>query len=726
MILNCCKRDILKFYLLVICACILKLPVNAQTKTIDSLKKVLLNAKDTQQVNILNKIAELYFLQTQNAYDSNLIRSKEFADKALQSSKHLHYTKGTGIALFNAGKIAGYTSGNYNHSVALLKEAITFLRKADDVKTLGYCLRIAAETIHELGDNQQAILYYDSAFTIFQKIKDTSGLIQCLEWKGHSYFDMGDYRNAYQYGQLAYELAQKTKDTLAQMLTADYLANIFLGASMPETVLEYMRIITRFYPKIYIQKTVSSWEQYWGLIKTGEAYLQLREVDSAMLVAQVTNFYPGDPDLDTFLGNLFIAKNEYNKALTYFKDGFEISSKSDHPISVARNANGLSRVYFVEKKFDSALYYGNKAAQAASSIHALLEWKNAVSTLTDIYDKTRNYTKAYHFSQLYKSISDSLAPEEYKRKLALIEIQHELENQKQHAQLLAKENQLQTQQNTFEKDRTKRIQLIAIIIISAATLIMAMIFINIRLKRKRDALQKKQLQQELEMQTADSKRAEADFKVRSFELEAQALRAQMNPHFIFNCLNSINRFIINNDAEKAADYLTKFAKLIRIVLEQSGKSFVPLEDELKCLQLYMDLEALRFEIPFKYEINCNGTDTSAVMIPTLLIQPFVENSIWHGLQGKKDDGKIIIDLQLNDNLLLCKICDNGVGISKANIENGKTNGKKSLGIKLTQNRLQLINSSKQKEAEVIVEDLKDNEGANQGTCVHIKIPVAYI
>ena len=98
----------------------------------------------------------------------------------------------------------------------------------------------------------------------------------------------------------------------------------------------------------------------------------------------------------------------------------------------------------------------------------------------------------------------------------------------------------------------------------------------------------------------------------------QALRAQMNPHFIFNCLNSINRFIIANNAAKAADHLTKFAKLIRIVLQQSGKPFIPIEDELFCLQLYMDLEALRFEIPFRYEINTDEINTSSVMIPSVI------------------------------------------------------------------------------------------------------------
>ena len=230
----------------------------------------------------------------------------------------------------------------------------------------------------------------------------------------------------------------------------------------------------------------------------------------------------------------------------------------------------------------------------------------------------------------------------------------------------------------------------------------------------------------LQLERSEKERQLAEQKQQSAELKIQALRAQMNPHFIFNCLNSINRFILTNEATKAADHLTKFAKLIRIVLQQSSKPLIPLEDELYCLQLYMDLEALRFEIPFYYEINCNGIDTSSVMIPSLLIQPFVENAIWHGLHPKENEnGRINIDLSLRNEILHCSICDNGVGRkSSTEFKEDSGNWKKSLGIKLTQHRLQLFESSlKPEEAEIVINDMVNEAGQSAGTCVHIKIPV---
>ncbi|MEO8416383.1 MAG: tetratricopeptide repeat protein, partial [Ginsengibacter sp.] len=673
-------------------------------------------------VNILNGISELYFQRATNRYDSNLLISREFANNALQLSKQIHYTKGTGIAFFNAGNVLSYKEDLHN-AIVLFTEAIPFFKEINDNKMLGMCLEIIADCIHELGNNQQAIKYYDSSLTVFQKIKDTSGLILNLEWKGHSYFDMGDYKNGYKYGKDASELAQKTGDTIAQIHTASHLANLFLGAGIPETALEYMRIITHFYPNIYKTKKVSSWQTWWGLLKAGEAYIQLGEIDSAMQVAQITGFDLGDTDQDLFLGHLYNARHEYNKALPYCSNGLQMSERSGHKITLARHANELSRVYILIKKYDSALHYANKALRAAKSIHALLEMKNALGNLADIYDRTKDYTKAYHFTQLYKSLSDSLAPEEYKRKLALVQIQRQLENQQQQAQLLVTENKLQLQRNAFEKARARRIQIMVIIIIGATALVFAAVIINLRLKRKKDQLQKKQLQQELELQAAESKRLEADFAVRLMELEMLALRAQMNPHFIFNCLSSINRFILINNTEAASSYLTKFSRLIRMALQHSEKSMITLEKELEMLRHYLDLERLRFKNVFDYSITfINTIDTTAIFIPPLILQPFAENAIWHGLMHKRGSGHLDIALSIEGKILTGIITDNGIGRTEAALLNSKNAEKeKSMGVQITVERLALLNKTTDQKSFFDVEDIIDKEGNTSGTKVELKI-----
>jgi LytS/YehU family sensor histidine kinase len=186
----------------------------------------------------------------------------------------------------------------------------------------------------------------------------------------------------------------------------------------------------------------------------------------------------------------------------------------------------------------------------------------------------------------------------------------------------------------------------------------------------------------------------ANLRHKTGELEMQALRAQMNPHFIFNCLSSINHFILKNESEMASDYLTKFSRLIRMVLNNSKNPLINLEEELEMLRLYMDLERLRFNNTFDYSINFyNHFDISSIFIPPLLLQPFAENAIWHGLMNKKEQGLMEVAFELDNGMLNCYIIDNGIGRKNAETLKSKSAEKqKSMGMQITAERLALFNS----------------------------------
>jgi ligand-binding sensor domain-containing protein/putative methionine-R-sulfoxide reductase with GAF domain len=210
------------------------------------------------------------------------------------------------------------------------------------------------------------------------------------------------------------------------------------------------------------------------------------------------------------------------------------------------------------------------------------------------------------------------------------------------------------------------------------------------------------------------------------EVEMQALRAQMNPHFIFNCLNSINRYIVKSDQTTASLYLTKFAKLIRLILDNSNSKNVILTNELEALKLYIEMEALRFDKKFTYEIKVEsnlGTDT--VELPPLIIQPYVENAIWHGLLHKESNGHLSVRVSMTgDSMLQCIIEDNGIGREKAKTLKSKTaTSRKSLGMQLTENRLSLLNKHAELNASVEIIDLQDEGSEAGGTKVILKIPV---
>ena len=201
----------------------------------------------------------------------------------------------------------------------------------------------------------------------------------------------------------------------------------------------------------------------------------------------------------------------------------------------------------------------------------------------------------------------------------------------------------------------------------------------------------------------ESERARATFEQQAALLEMQALRAQMNPHFIFNCLNSVNRFILRNDAEAASDYLTKFSRLIRMVLNNSKKTMISLEDELECLRLYIQMEQLRFRSSFFYSVNIDeNVNPDEMMVPPLVLQPFVENAIWHGLMNLPDQqsaesekGKITIDISVENGKVKYCVQDNGVGRKKAAELNAGKEKRQSLGLHITKERIKFFGNGDQ-------------------------------
>jgi putative methionine-R-sulfoxide reductase with GAF domain len=217
-----------------------------------------------------------------------------------------------------------------------------------------------------------------------------------------------------------------------------------------------------------------------------------------------------------------------------------------------------------------------------------------------------------------------------------------------------------------------------------------------------------------------------DTQQKMAEVEMQALRAQMNPHFIFNCLNSINRYIVKSDQATASLYLTRFAKLIRLILDNSNNKNVILSNELEALRLYIEMEALRFDKKFTYRIILeDGVNADSIEVPPLIIQPYVENAIWHGLLHKETEGSLTITVSIiSETMIRCEIEDDGIGRDRARELKSKSSvTRKSLGIKLTESRLSLLNRYAASTAGVDIIDLKDPESQAEGTKVILRIPI---
>jgi hypothetical protein len=278
---------------------------------------------------------------------------------------------------------------------------------------------------------------------------------------------------------------------------------------------------------------------------------------------------------------------------------------------------------------------------------------------------------------------------------------------------ILKSTQVKSLSQENELNKLKQRQLLIYGIAGLTTLLFAGLYLFNRNRAKQA-----QLKVELEKKEAEFQRSLADVSM-------SALRSQMNPHFIFNCLNSIKLYTTQNDTVAASNYLTKFSKLIRMALENSRSETVTLDAELESLELYIQMEAMRFKEKLKYSIAIDkNVDSSFIEIPPMLLQPYVENAIWHGLMHREDGGRIDISVRVvpNEHTLAITIKDNGVGREKAAQLKSKTaTAHKSFGTKVTGERLNLINQIYKTGASVTIEDLTSN-GEVTGTLVTIKIP----
>jgi hypothetical protein len=330
------------------------------------------------------------------------------------------------------------------------------------------------------------------------------------------------------------------------------------------------------------------------------------------------------------------------------------------------------------------------------------EWQSdAWQTLSEIYQKQKRYGLSLDAYKQYISFRDSVSNEEKKSELTRMDLKFEYEKK----EALVKAGQ--DKKETLAAAALNRQRLIRNAILGAVFILVLTAFGGFNLyKKKRDA---------------EERRKEAEFNTLAAETEMKALRLQMNPHFIFNTLNSIGDFISKHDTKSADDYLAKFSKVMRLTLEHSEQKEISLEDDLKMLELYLQLESRRLDQKFMYSISVDDDiDIVNTLVPPMMLQPFVENSIWHGIANKDGSGSINIRVAKGDDMIHCIVEDNGVGRKHTTglYNDNMVKTKKSFGIKITKARIDILNRGKKSKGGIVLYDMQE------GTRVEIKLPYA--
>jgi len=461
----------------------------------------------------------------------------------------------------------------------------------------------------------------------------------------------------------------------------------------------------------------------FAMWQLGKAYSRLGHYDSALhYLKQVLVKNPRDHIALNIIGEVHLARGEFGVSLRHLLKSLSLMEQN-HQKSKAyvQTLHLISKVYSAQQQYVKALSYAQRSLIISRQTGTREESLAISQTLSEIYAGMQDYAKAFQHQQSYISLKDSVTSEKYIQRLAVLEAELELSKKQVHIEALTQEQQLQQQ----ELKREANFRNFILAGLGLALLLGFAIVRNIRLKHKAEHLQKERLESDLKLEKLEKEQKEAAFKSRMAELEMIALRTQMSPHFIFNCLNSINRYILKNQPEEASDYLTKFSQLIRLILQNSQSKTVALDRELEALRLYLEMEVSRFEGRFEYQIVIDpGLVVEDVEVPPLIIQPYVENAIWHGLMHKQEKGHVWIELHLNQEMLYCQVTDDGVGRNRAGeIKSKSVSKNKSLGMQITAHRLELINTLHEKSTTVEITDLIDSYGHACGTRVLLKIPV---
>jgi len=421
------------------------------------------------------------------------------------------------------------------------------------------------------------------------------------------------------------------------------------------------------------------------------------------------------------LGMPFALRAEENYILSQFYLGFgKLQAKTHQPDSVvyyftramdlAKVDNDLGnqlQVYLAEVEYYKHLPSTKKiqlltaALGLAKQLSNLEGISNASKELSSVYDELNNKDSSLYFYRIHRSAADSVFSINNTRNVIIKESEWMIKRQEIENRHLKELAEVQRREITF-----KNILLILGIIAFLLTIAIAF-FINRSIESKK-------------------RREESSFKQKISETQMQALQAQMNPHFIFNSLNSIENFMMKNDKRMAMDYLSKFSMLMRMILDSSRNELVPFDKDMEALQLYVELEQLRFNNKFTYQaIVSPALQQGDYSVPPLLIQPYVENAIVHGLSpSDRTDLKLIVAATLEDDYIVYTIQDNGIGREKsATYKEQNKPSHKSMGMQITLERINIHNQKRQSKGEVAITDLFDEEGKAAGTKVQVRLKI---
>jgi tetratricopeptide (TPR) repeat protein len=630
--------------------------LRGSSQDLNSFRKII-SEKNPHDTSYVLALTEIAYRLIAAKPDSSLY----YANQANRISKEINYLKGMGRATRVLGIYYGM-NGDFDKALQSCQEALQFSQDAEDLIGLANCYGNIGIIYRNQGNYAKSLDFQFKCLKVKEEMKDSLGLGLSYNNIGNLFYDQRDYEKALEYFQKSIDVLKSINAKSGITTALNNMTLVFIEIESFEKAMHYQTESIQIQIDMNDQFGLTHSYNQLALIN-----IRLRQFDNVMpfiekglMIARRIKSEARYADLLTVKATYFNSTGNFQKAYVY----------ADSALAIARKIGSLVQVQFsIEQKY------------VASSQLGL--YKEALN----------NYEQFIH-------LRDSLANQENVRLILSKEFQGKEEKLK-----------IGQEKNEIQLASERRVKTIFISGFSIVLILAIVIFIGYRIRTK--------LNTKLSLQNEEIKSQNELIEQINKELQARALRAQMNPHFIFNSLTAIQSLLIENKNRQCSEYLMKFAKLLRQVMMNSELNWISLKDELEILKLYLELESLRFRDSFHYQIRSEFDEASSVKIPPMIIQPYVENAIHHGLLLKKEGERNLNVLFKEDpNGITCEISDNGVGRAYAKKYTDNRKLYQSRGTVYTEERIKVLNTTLGAKSSVEIIDLEERGNA-VGTKVKI-------
>lgn len=675
-------------------------PCNGQQQNIDSLKTILVNSKvDTNYVNILNDLCFAY----KNLYKYEIADS--LANVAIEKAQSLKFSHGILRSNLYLAEIQ-YEKLNYSKSLEIYNNLIQIAGNYANRKYIAICYHRIAQISEDQGKLEESLKYNLLALSIRKEIGDKMGIGYSLGNISSYYINKSDFKSALSYLFEALKIHNELHDNEAIAYTNYNIGKIYFNIKNYSEALRYYDLskkMTFSLNDLRAYSTVirSIAEVYQRL---GNAEMAMKNFNEALDVATRNNDEITIASTYSGIGTVLQSQKKYSEALANYSKALVSFQKIDYKVGILVTSLNIGETNIKLRNLSIARKFINNGLILCKDIRFKEYSKGAYYNLFEIDSLQNNWESAFNNYKMFIAFRDSLIHESNSKAIDSLRLNYEYTNKS----IIEKANHEKETALFIRERKNERNNLAAII--GGLILTSGLGFLNYRSKKRK------------EKAVLDQRSAELSRQVSEYHIKA--LRSQMNPHFIFNCVDSIERLLDNAKIEESKISLSNFSSLTRTVLENSMKREISLDEEVDILKIYMDLENVRFKNPFTYNILIqSGVDAKTTLIPPLILQPFIENSIKHGFRDTEKSGHLKIEIWNENEFLICVVEDNGVG-RKERLDIKPLSGfkKESMGMRLTGERLQLISEMKNIKSHFLIDDLEDTLNNPKGTRVKVFLP----